>query len=172
MSYSYFCKSPIWWPSFGPMCTQHIPMIMYTNCQVLCLLWFGSGQMHPYSSCKLKYTIVSGQLNNPENVTCKHQELLWNGKKTEHNKWLFMFLRILQVYIDVIMTRMVSQITGLTIVYLTVYSDVDQRKHQSSASLAFMWGIHRDRWIPRTKGQLRGKCYHLMTSSWTWKYQG
>ena len=30
----------------------------------------------------------------------------------------------------------------------------------------FVWGIHRDRWIPRTKGQLRGKCFHLMTSSW------
>ena len=37
---------------------------------------------------------------------------------------------------------------------------------QSSASLAFVWGIHRDRWIPRKKGQLRGKCFHLMTSSW------
>ena len=30
-----------------------------------------------------------------------------------------------------------------TIVYSTVYSDADQRKHQSSASLAFVWGIHR-----------------------------
>ena len=36
-----------------------------------------------------------------------------------------------------------SQITGLTIVYTTVYSDADQSKHQSCASLAFMWGIHR-----------------------------
>ena len=63
------------------------------------------------------------------------------------------------------MTTIVSQITSLTIVYLTVYSDANQRKHQSSASLAFVWGIHRDRWIPRTKGQLRGKCFHLMTSS-------
>ena len=27
--------------------------------------------------------------------------------------------------------------------YSTVYSDTDQRKHQSSASLAFVWGIHR-----------------------------
>ena len=36
-----------------------------------------------------------------------------------------------------------SQITSLTIVYLTVYSGADQRKHQSSASLAFMRGIHR-----------------------------
>ena len=68
-------------------------------------------------------------------------------------------------YIDVIMTTMASQITSLSIVYSTVYSDADQRKHQSSASLAFVWGIHRDRWIPRTKGQLRGKCFHLMTSS-------
>ena len=68
-------------------------------------------------------------------------------------------------YHDVIMTMMTSQITSLTDVYSTVYSDADQRKHQSSASLAFVWGIHRDRWIPRTKGQLRGKCFHLMTSS-------
>ena len=68
-------------------------------------------------------------------------------------------------YIDVIMTTMTSQITSLTVVYSTVYSDADQRKYQSSASLAFVWGIHGDRWIPRTKGQLRGKCSHLMTSS-------
>ena len=64
------------------------------------------------------------------------------------------------------MTTMASQITSLTVVYSIIYSDADQRKHQSSASLAFVWGIHRDRWIPRTKGQLRGKCFHLMTSSW------
>ena len=68
-------------------------------------------------------------------------------------------------YIDVIMTTMASQITILTVVYSTVYSDADQRKHQSSASPAFVRGIRRDRWIPRTKGQLRGKCFHLMTSS-------
>ena len=63
------------------------------------------------------------------------------------------------------MTTMAPQITSLTVVDSTVYSDADQRKHQSSASLAFVWGIHRDRWIPRTKGRLRGKCFHLMTSS-------
>ena len=69
-------------------------------------------------------------------------------------------------YIDVIMTTMASHITSLAVVYSIVYSGVDQRKHQSSASLAFVRGIHRDRWIPRTKGQLGGKCFHLMTSSW------
>ena len=46
-------------------------------------------------------------------------------------------------YCDVIMTAMASQITSLTIVYSTVYSGADQRKHQSSASLAFVWWIHR-----------------------------
>ena len=63
------------------------------------------------------------------------------------------------------MTTMASQITSLTVVYSIIYSGADQRKHQSSASLAFVQGIHGDRWIPRTKGQLRGKCFHLMTSS-------
>ena len=46
-------------------------------------------------------------------------------------------------YEDVIMGTMASQITSLTIVYSTVYSGADQRKHQSSASLVFVWGIHR-----------------------------
>ena len=43
----------------------------------------------------------------------------------------------------VIMSAMVSQITGVTIVYPTVCSGADQRKHQRWASLAFVWGIHR-----------------------------
>ena len=45
-------------------------------------------------------------------------------------------------YDDVIMGAIASLITSLTIVYSTVYSDADQRKHQSSASLAFVRGIH------------------------------
>ena len=46
-------------------------------------------------------------------------------------------------YNDIIMSTIVSQITSLTIVYLTVCSGTDQRKHQSSASMVFVWGIHR-----------------------------
>ena len=46
-------------------------------------------------------------------------------------------------YDDIIMSAIASQITSLAMVYSTVYSDADQRKHQSSASLAFVWGIHR-----------------------------
>ena len=62
------------------------------------------------------------------------------------------------------MSTMASQITSPTIVYPSVYSGSDQRKHQSSASLA-LWGeFTGDLWIPRTKDQYRGRCFHLMTS--------
>ena len=44
---------------------------------------------------------------------------------------------------DVTMDAMASQITILTTVYSTVYSVEDQRKHQSSASLALVLGFHR-----------------------------
>ena len=44
---------------------------------------------------------------------------------------------------DVIMSAIASQVASLTIVYSTVYPGADQCKHQSSASLAFVWGIHR-----------------------------
>ena len=43
-------------------------------------------------------------------------------------------------YGDVIMGAIASQITSLMIVYSTAYSDTDQRKHKSSASLAFVRG--------------------------------
>ena len=46
-------------------------------------------------------------------------------------------------YNDVIMSAMASQTTSLTIVYSTIYSGADQRKHQNSASLTFVLGIHR-----------------------------
>ena len=76
-------------------------------------------------------------------------------------------------YSDVIMDTIASQITSLTI----VYSDADQRKHQSSAPLAFVRGIHRGpvnsphKW-PVTRKQFPFddvfmiKCFHVLTSSW------
>ena len=48
-------------------------------------------------------------------------------------------------YSDVIISTMGSQITSLTIVYSTVYSGADGKTHQSSASMAFVRGIH---WWP------------------------
>ena len=46
-------------------------------------------------------------------------------------------------YNDVIMGTIASQITSITIVYSTVYSGADQRKPQSSASLALVREIHQ-----------------------------
>ena len=46
-------------------------------------------------------------------------------------------------YCDVIMGAVASQITSLTIVYSSGHSGADQKKYQSSASLAFVRGIHR-----------------------------
>ena len=46
-------------------------------------------------------------------------------------------------YCDVIMGATASQIINLTIVYSTVHSGADQRKHWSSASMTFVRGIHR-----------------------------
>ena len=75
--------------------------------------------------------------------------ILWNGSMP-----IFSFREVDSVsvlrltkwglhYADITMSLMASQITSLTIVYSTVYSGANQRKHQSSASLAFVWGIHR-----------------------------
>ena len=52
---------------------------------------------------------------------------------------------VVQHYSDVIMSAMASKITGASVIYLTVCSRVDQRKHQCSASLALVRGIH---WWP------------------------
>ena len=46
-------------------------------------------------------------------------------------------------YCDVILGTMASQFTNLTTVYSTVHSGPYERKHQSSASLVFVRGIHR-----------------------------
>ena len=56
-------------------------------------------------------------------------------------------------YRDVIVRAMASQITSLTIAYLNVYSGADQRKHQSSVSLAFVREFTGHRLIPCTNGQ-------------------
>ena len=64
------------------------------------------------------------------------------------------------------MSTMASHITSLTIVCSTVYSGADQRKHQSSASLAFVRGIHRPPVNSPHIGTVTRKSFHFMTSSW------
>ena len=79
--------------------------------------------------------ISSAILNNAFN----QKKCIWNKIVMQDVSWTFMAIS----YNDVIMVAMASQNTSLTIVYSTVYSGTDQRKHQSFASLVFVWGIHR-----------------------------
>ena len=68
---------------------------------------------------------------------------------------------------DVIMSAMASQMTSLTIVYSNIHSCTDQRKHQSSASLAFVRGTRRWPVNSPHKGPVtRKKSSHFMTSSY------
>ena len=71
------------------------------------------------------------------------------------------------------MSTTASQITNLTIVYSTVHSDADQRKPQSSASLAFVRGIHRWSLISSHKGPITGKmfpCDDVIMVTWKWDF--
>ena len=70
------------------------------------------------------------------------------------------------LYSDVLLRAMAFQITGVSLVYSTVCSGANQRKHQSSASLAFVRGIHRWPVNSSHKWSVTRKCFHLMTSSW------
>ena len=77
---------------------------------------------------------------------------------------------------DVIMDTFASQITGVSTVCSTVSSGTDRRKHQSSASLAFVRGIHQWPVDSLHKGQITPKMFPfddvitlktgLMASSW------
>ena len=69
-------------------------------------------------------------------------------------------------YNDVIMSAIASPITSVSIANSTDFSGADQIKHQSSASLAFVKGIHRWPVNFLHKGPVSGKCFHLITSSW------
>ena len=62
-------------------------------------------------------------------------------------------------YSDVIMSAMASQITGAYNVCSIVGSGADHRKHQNSASLAFVWGVHRSPVNSPNKGPVTRKMF-------------
>ena len=72
-------------------------------------------------------------------------------------------------YSDVIMSAMASQITGVLIVCLNVCSVADQRKHQSSMSLAFVRGIHRWQVNSPHKGPVTRKMFPFDDVIVEWK---
>ena len=74
---------------------------------------------------------------------CKTKEMSQMWRYFSLVETVLVWVEVNDHYDDAIMDAMASQITSLTIVYSTVYSDTDERKHRSSASLTFVWGIHR-----------------------------
>ena len=73
------------------------------------------------------------------------------------------FIWLVCIIVHAACCAMASQTTSLTIAYSTVYSGVNQRTHQSSASRAFMRGIHRWPVNSPHKGPVTRKCFHWMT---------
>ena len=68
----------------------------------------------------------------------------WMPQNSFHDKPTSVEVRAMYRHFgDITMGAIASQITSLAIVCSTVYSDEDQRKLKKSASLAFVWGIHR-----------------------------
>ena len=66
-------------------------------------------------------------------------------------------------YSDAMMSAMASQIIGVSIFYSIVYSGIKENI-KAPRHWPFSGEFTGDRWIPRTKGQYRGKCFHFMTS--------
>ena len=104
-----------------------------------------------YDNCRYRYPLLY--------ETCYNQRIIF--------MYFYVKQRILSPeswvtcvhYNEVIRSAMASQITSLTIVYSIVYSGADQRKHQSSASLAFCGEFTGDRWIPRKKWPVTRKMF-------------
>ena len=97
------------------------------------------------------------------------QELVWNEHLYEYlpSKNLSTLNNFINSTLQwVIMSAMASQITGVSMVCSAVCSGADQRKHQSSVSLAFVGGIHRWPVNSPHKGPVRRKGFHLITPSW------
>ena len=68
----------------------------------------------------------------------------WEINTMDHfNRNELWILRALTFLLYHYSDAMAPQITGLTIVYSIVFSGADHRNHQTSASRAFVWGMHR-----------------------------
>ena len=93
----------------------------------------GHFQMHNLEESKCWITLIFISLNL----------ILWVQLPISQHWFKWYAINWAHHYTDVIIGTIASQTSSLTIVYSTIYSDADQRKHQSFALLAFVWEIHR-----------------------------
>ena len=88
------------------------------------------------------FTEICGAINHKQALIKK---VAWLNPATNHyrNQWLHNALLGFIHDSNVIMSAMTSQITGVSSVCSAVCSCANQRKRKSSASLAFVRGIHQ-----------------------------
>ena len=97
-----------------------------------------------YKSHWFNFILGEYEFQKAQTYIVQNDGVAWNG--TWISKIQAVAVHVIHFqwhYSDVIMGAMASPITSLIIVYSTVYSGSDHSKHQSSASLAFVRGIHR-----------------------------
>ena len=126
-----------------------------SNLARTCIIHYGPMTLYGNVELGSDNGLVSlGTKSLPEPVVTYHQQCPVTSTKGQFHKgyishhslkWASNHLTSMSFkhYDDVIMGTMASQITSVTGVYSTIYSGAAQGKHQSSASLAFVWGIHR-----------------------------
>ena len=139
---------------------------LFNGCNVMYVLrdqydgcwWPGAclapGHLQP--PCRRRPTVT---YQGPLNVMVP--ELLIHPSRLVHCHWDDRISVFRIHYSDVIMGAMASQITDASIVYSTIYLDADQRKHQSSASLAFVRGIRQWSVNSPLKGPVARKMFPL-----------
>ena len=140
---------------------QHMIINLFMNCHIT------SCKATIFLDSNFHHSSSTSQVFNTPNAVRFHgisSEPFW--KYFQENKFLLCYKELWH-FNDVIMGAMASQLTSLTNVYSTVYSVADQRQHQSSASLAFVRGIHPGPVNSRHKRPVTRKMFpYLMTSSW------
>ena len=118
-----------------------------------------------------QWSLHSAQENKYGGKCRSVQRVLWCVSSNYHYRLLdCVYGKRIWYHNNVIMGAIASQINSPTIVYSTVYSDVDQGKHQSFASLAFIRGIHRWQENSPDKGPVTRKMFPFddVIMTWVW----
>ena len=111
------------------LCEENSPGTWVLNHDWTAMRCFGMYLLLTWLSCWTNRRYVGDLIRHNNNVT--------------ESKGVRFYYVIRHHYSDVTMSAMESQITGESMICSTVCSGSDQRKHQSSASLTFVRGIHR-----------------------------
>ena len=139
--YLYLCMMIIRIQSYNAVGNSHIVMqlVKYPRRVIRC--WFLLQNLFIFSSPWWVVAVWSAQCPSVLglNILSHNVEFISSNLMSIYSQYITNDIH----YSDVTTGAMASRITSFTIVYKTDYSSADQIKHQSSASLAFVRGIHR-----------------------------